>query len=111
MKTEDQELTEAPEKEVKKTRGRKKTEQKAKLFDFEVDNTCAVVVKCSYSKRREVAERLFTEYAGDDGLTLTVPACGVSIRYEDADRIPTTSRIRCLCGNNKHQIIRWQEDE
>ena len=102
------EETQDQQKVTKKKRTRKpKVEQKNDTpFGFGIDNECAVVVKCQYSQRREMAERLFTVHREANGLTLRVPACGTSICYQGADRIPLGWNV---CGCGKHSFIKWEE--
>jgi hypothetical protein len=73
---------------------------------FGVDINAAVVIVCKYSQRREMAERLFSEYRDEKGLTLIVPACGLSVCYQAADRIPIGWNT---CGCGKHAMVKWME--
>ena len=97
-----------------KKRGRKPkaqelstTEQKLSTgIHFGVDSEAAVVIVCSYNQRREYAERLFANHRDVNGLTLTVPACGTSITYQGADRIPLGWN---QCGCSRHAFVKWME--
>lgn len=85
------------------------TEQKLNVgIHFGIDMGAAVVVVCPYSRRREFAERLFSEYRNGEGLLLRVPACGQAINYQAADRIPLGWNS---CGCGKHAMIKWMEGE
>ena len=94
---------------AKNARSEAKDDQKlSNGIHFDVDNAAAVVVVCPYSRRREFAERLFSEHRTAGGLLLRVPACGLSINYQGADRIPLGWNEY---GCNRHAMIKWVEGE
>ena len=110
--SEDKEVVEELEERPRRGRKPKEVEQSAPSekvspgIHFGLDMGAAVTIVCKYSQRREMAERLFTEHRGVNGLLLKVPACGLSVNYQGADRIPLGWNT-CGCGN--HVMVKWVE--
>ena len=110
--SDDNEVDAVETMEERPRRGRKpkvaEDEKSSVGIHFGLDMDAAVTIVCKYDRRREMAERLFSEHRDANGLLLRTPACGTSINYQGADIIPLGWNT---CGCGQHHSINWVEAE